>query len=65
MAEDRTLKMGYILHFPKEYVSIVHCNEVFDEEAAVKKLGSAQINHIHPFVGETEEWTIFIGSTAG
>ena len=55
MAEDMTLKMGYINHFSKEYVSIMHCNGIFDEEAVVKKMGSAKVNHIHPFVGEVEE----------
>ena len=42
MSEDRTLKMGYIVHFSKEYVSIMHCNGVFDEEAVVKNMGSTQ-----------------------
>ncbi len=55
MAEDRTLKTGYIVHFSKEYVSIVHCDDVFDEEVVIKKLGSAKVNCIHPFVGEVEE----------
>jgi hypothetical protein len=55
MAEARTLKTRYIAHFPKKNVSIVHCDDVFDEEAVVKKMGSAKVNHIHPFVGEVEE----------
>ena len=41
MAEDRTLKMGYINHFSKEYVSILHCDDVFDKEAVIKKTGNA------------------------
>ncbi len=36
-------------------MSIVHCNDVFDGEAVVKKMGSAKMNHICPFVGEVEE----------
>ncbi len=55
VAEDRTLKMGYIVHVSKEYVSIVHCNDVFNEKAVIKKMGSAKVNHICPFVGEVEE----------
>ena len=55
MAEDKTLKTGYVVHFSKEYVSIVHWDDVFDEEAVVKKLGSTKVNHICPFVGEVEE----------
>jgi hypothetical protein len=52
MANDRKLKTGYIIHFLNEYVSIMHCNDVFDERAVVKKMVSANVNHIHPFVGE-------------
>ena len=47
--------MGYILHFSKEYVSIVYCDDVFNEESVVKKLGSAKVNYIRPFVVEVEE----------
>ena len=36
MAEDMMLKMGYIVHYSKEYVSVVHCNDIFDVEAVVK-----------------------------
>jgi len=55
MADDRTLTNGYIVHFSKEYVSIVHCDDVFDEGAVVKKMGNAKVNHVRPFVGEVEE----------
>ena len=55
MAEDRMLKTGYIVYFPKEYVSIVHWDDVFDDEAVIKKMGSTKVNHIHPFMGEVEE----------
>jgi hypothetical protein len=51
MSEDRTLKMGYIVHFSKEYVSIVHCDDVFDEEAVVKNMGSAKGESHSPFRG--------------
>jgi hypothetical protein len=54
-ANNRTLKTGYIVNLPKKYVSIVHCNDVFDEGTDIKKMVSAKVNHIHPFVGEVEE----------
>ena len=61
MAKDRKLKTGYIIHFLNEFVRIVHCNDVFDEKEVVKKTVSANVNHIHPFVGEVERrrWIIF------
>jgi hypothetical protein len=55
MAQDRTLKTGYIVHFLEQYVSIVHCDYVFDEGTVVMKMRSAKVNHIRPFVGEVEE----------
>ncbi len=55
MAKDRKLKTGYIIHFSNDFVSIVSCDDVFDERAVVKKLASANVNHIRPFVGEVEE----------
>jgi hypothetical protein len=55
MAKDRELKTGYIIHFSNEYVSIVHCDDIFNDNAVVKKMGSANVNHICPFVGEVEE----------
>ena len=36
-------------------MSIVHCNDVFDEGADVKKMVSAKVNHTRFFVGEVEE----------
>jgi hypothetical protein len=54
-ADNRTLKTGYIVNFSKKYVSIVHCNDIFDKGADVKKMVSAKVNHICPFVGEVEE----------
>ena len=54
-ADNRTLKTGCIVNLSKKYVSIVHCNDVFDEGADVKKMVSAKVNHIRPFVGEVEE----------
>jgi hypothetical protein len=45
-ADNRTLKTGYIINLSKKYVSIVHCNDVFDEGADVTKLVSAKVNHI-------------------
>jgi hypothetical protein len=53
-ADNRTSKTGYIVNLSKKYVSIVHCNDVFDEGSDVKKMVSAKVNHIHPFVGEVE-----------
>ncbi len=55
MAKDRKLKTGYIIHFLNEFVSIVHCNDIFDERAVVKKMASAKVNHVRSFVGEVEE----------
>jgi hypothetical protein len=55
MAKDRKLKTGYIIHFSNEFVSIVHCDDIFNERAVVKKMVSADVNHILPFVGEVEE----------
>ena len=55
MAKDRKLKTGYIIHFLNEFVSIVHCDDIFDERAVIKKMASAKVNHIRPFVGEVEE----------
>jgi hypothetical protein len=55
MAKDRNLKTGYIIHVSNDFVSIVHCNDVFDQKPVVKRMGSANVNHIRPFVGEVEE----------
>ena len=55
MAKDRKLKTGYIILFLNEFVNIVHCDDVSDERAVVRKMVSAHVNHIHPFVGEVEE----------
>ena len=55
MAKDGKLKTGYIIHFSNDFVSIVHCDDVFDERPVVKKISSANVNHICPFVGEVEE----------
>jgi hypothetical protein len=33
----------------------VHCDDAFDERAVVKKMVSANVNYIRPFVGEVEE----------
>jgi hypothetical protein len=55
MAKDRKLKTGYIIHFSNEFVSIVHCDDIFDERAVIKKMASAKVNHVRPFVGEVEE----------
>ena len=49
------MKTGYIIHFSNKFVSILHCNDIFDERAVVKKMVSANVNHIRPFVGEVEE----------
>jgi hypothetical protein len=61
MAKDRKLKTGYIIHFLNEFVRIVHCNDVFDEKEVVKKMVSANVNHIRPFVEEVERrrWIFF------
>jgi len=55
MAKVRKLKTGYIIHFSNDFVSIVHCNDVFDQKPVVRRMGSANANHIHPFLGEVEE----------
>jgi len=55
MAKDRKLKTGYIIHFSNYFVSIMHCDDIFDERPVVKKMASANVNHICPFVGEVEE----------
>jgi len=49
------LKTGYIIHVSNKYVSIVHCDDVFDEITVVKRMASANVNHICSFVGEVEE----------
>ncbi len=54
-AENRMLKTGYIVNLFKKYVSIVHCDDIFNEGADVKKMVSPKVNHICPFVGEVEE----------
>ena len=33
----------------------MHCDDIFDERAVVKKMVSANVIHIRPFVGEVEE----------
>ena len=33
----------------------MHCDDIFDESAVIKKIGSAKGNHVRPFVGEVEE----------
>jgi len=33
----------------------VHCDDVFDQKPVVKRMASANVNHIRPFVGEVEE----------
>ena len=53
--KDNKLKTGYIIHFSSEYVSIVHCDDVFEHKPVVKRMSSANVNHIRPFVGELEE----------
>ena len=55
MAKDGKLKTGYIIHFSNDFVSIVHCDDVFDQKPVVKRMGSANVNHIRPFVGEVQE----------
>jgi hypothetical protein len=55
MAKDRKLKTGYIIHFSNEFVSIVHCDDIFDKKPGVTRMASANVNHIRPFVGEVEE----------
>jgi hypothetical protein len=46
MTNDMKLKTGYIIHFSNEYVSIMHCDDAFDERAVVKKMVSANVIHI-------------------
>jgi hypothetical protein len=68
VADNRMLKTGYIVNFSKKYVSIVHCDDVINEGADVKKMVSAKVNHIHPFVGEVEEMVDnfnWVGSRVG
>jgi hypothetical protein len=55
MAKDKKLKTGYIIHFSNEFVSIVQCDDLFDEKPGVTRMVSANVNHIRPFVGEVEE----------
>jgi hypothetical protein len=55
MAKDRKLKTGYIIHFSNDFVSIVNCDDVFHKRPVVKRMASANVNHIRPFVGEVEE----------
>ena len=55
MAKDRKLKTGYIIHFSNDFVSIVNCDDVFHKKPVVKRMASANVNHIRPFVGEVEE----------
>ena len=55
MAKDKKLTTGYIIHFSNEFVSIVHCDDLFDEKPGVTRMASANVNHIRPFVGEVEE----------
>ncbi len=47
-ADNRTLKTGYIANLSKKYVSIAHCNDIFDERSDVKKMVSTKVNHICP-----------------
>ena len=55
MAKDKELKTGYIIHFSNEFVSIVQCDDLFDEKPGVTRMVSANVNHIRPFMGEVEE----------
>jgi hypothetical protein len=55
MAKDRKLKTEYIIHFSNEFVSIVHCDDIFNIRAVVEKMASANVNHVRPFMGEVEE----------
>jgi hypothetical protein len=55
MAQNRTLKTGYIVHFLEQYVRIVHCDCVFDKGTVIVKMRSVKVNYICPFVGEVEE----------
>jgi len=55
MVKDRKLKTGYIIYFSNEYVSVVNCDDVFNKKTVVKRMVSANVNHIRPFVGEVED----------
>ena len=55
MAKDKKLTTGYIIHFSNEFVSIVHCDDLFDKKPGVTKMASANVTHVRPFVGEVEE----------
>jgi len=55
MEKDKKLKTGYIIHFSNDFVSIAHCDDIFDQKQVVKRMVSANVNHIRPFVGEVEE----------
>jgi hypothetical protein len=55
MAKDKKLTTGYIIHFSNQFVSIVRCDDLYDEEPGVTKMASANVTHIRPFVGEVEE----------
>ena len=55
MAKDKKLTTGYIIHFSNEFVSIVHCDDLYDEKPGVTRMASANVTHIRPFVGEVEE----------
>ncbi len=57
-AEDVTITIGFIINFSKEYVRITHCNDVFNEWSAIKRMVSAKVKHICPFVGEVEETVV-------
>ncbi len=57
-AEDVTIKTGYIINSSKEYVRITRCNDVFNEWSAIKRMVSAKVKHICPFVGEVEEMVV-------
>jgi hypothetical protein len=55
MAKDKKLTTGYIIHFSNEFVSIAHCDDLYDEKPGVTRMASANVTHIRPFVGEVEE----------
>ena len=55
MAKDKKLTTGYIIHFSNQFVSIVHCDDLYDEKPGVTRMASANVTHIRPFVGEVEE----------
>jgi hypothetical protein len=52
-ADNRTLKTGYIINLFKKYVSIVHCNDIFDEGLDVKKNGECKGESYSPFCGRS------------